>query len=97
MITLNSHSGRCRHRLDGFTSFKSLPRTHMITAEYDLARNEAHRYDEIPEKNGVHVTNKCYKGMPHAFGQYNYPVRGLTVSHEYIGDTCEMVREVHGL
>lgn len=79
------------------TNFKDLPRTHIITAEYDLSRDESHTYGDLIKKHGNEVTMKCYPGMPHAFGHYNHPERGLTQSHQYIDDTCEVIRSAHGL
>lgn len=79
------------------TSFKSLPRTHIVTAEYDLSRDESHRYGEKLREDGCELTMKCYPGMPHAFGHYNHPDRGLKKSHEYMEDTCEVIKAAHGL
>lgn len=78
-------------------NFKSLPRTHIVTAEFDLSRDESHQYGEKMRSEGNEVTMKCYAGMPHAFGHYNHPERGLKKSHEYVQDTCETIRLAHGL
>lgn len=76
-------------------SFIDLPPTHIITAEFDICRDEAHRYGEILAKNGNRITRKCYSGMPHAFGHYTHPQRGLSKGQEYIADTCEVLRRAH--
>jgi acetyl esterase/lipase len=78
-------------------SFKDLPPTHIITAEFDICRDEAHRYGELLVENGNKVTQKCYSGMPHAFGHYIHPGKGLAKSHEYLEDTCEILRKAHGV
>ena len=78
-------------------SFQGMPRTHIVTAEYDLSRDESYQYGELLKAAGNVVTMKCYSGMPHAFGHYNHPERGLTQSHQYIEDTSKVIREAHGL
>jgi len=35
--------------------------------------------------------------MPHAFGHYTDPERGLSKGHEYIRDTCMVLQQAHGL
>lgn len=78
-------------------NFEALPRTHIVTAEFDLSRDEAHGYGEKLREYGVEVSMKCYAGMPHAFGHYNHPERGLKKSQEYIEETGEVIRQAHGL
>ncbi|KAK5110938.1 hypothetical protein LTR62_005476 [Meristemomyces frigidus] len=78
-------------------NFTSLARTHIVTAEYDLSRDESHVYGDKLREHGNEVTMKCYQGMPHAFGHYNHPERGMRKSREYVDDTCEMIRSAHGL
>ena len=78
-------------------SFEGMPRTHIVTAEFDLSRDESHKYGELLKAAGNEVSMKCYAGMPHAFGHYNHPERGLGQSHQYIRDTGDVIREAHGL
>lgn len=52
-------------------SFRDLAPAHIITAEFDLTRDESETYGEILRKNGVLTTMKRYLGVPHAFGHYN--------------------------
>jgi acetyl esterase/lipase len=78
-------------------SFEGMPRTHIVTAEYDLSRDESHGYAELLKAAGNAVTVKCYAGMPHAFGHYNHPERGLKQSHQYIRDTSDVIREAHAV
>lgn len=73
----------------------SLPPAHIVTAEFDLARDEAEIYGAKLKEAGNKVTIKRYSGMPHAFGHYNHPERGLSRSHEYIQNTCEVLRDAH--
>jgi acetyl esterase/lipase len=78
-------------------SFKDLPRTHIITAEFDICRDEAHRYVELLKRDGNDVTQKCYKGVPHAFGHFTHPQKGLSKGREYTEDTIRLLRQVHGV
>ncbi|KXJ87922.1 alpha/beta hydrolase fold-domain-containing protein [Microdochium bolleyi] len=78
-------------------SFASLCPAHIVTAEFDLSRDESEKYGEMLRASGVPVTMKRYAGMPHAFGHYNHPERGLSQSREYILDTSEVIRKAHGL
>ncbi|KAH3973407.1 hypothetical protein HBI25_082130 [Parastagonospora nodorum] len=76
-------------------SFQNLSPAHIITAEFDLERDEGEYYGELLRKAGNNVTVKRYTGMPHAFGHYNHPERGLKKSFEYIEDTSRILRSVH--
>lgn len=76
-------------------SFANLPPAHIITAEFDLERDEGEYYGRLLQEAGSKVTMKRYTGMPHAFGHYNHPERGLKQSFEYIEDTSRLLREVH--
>lgn len=78
-------------------NFESLSPTHIVTAEFDLSRDESHAYGDILKKHGNKVTMKCYGGVPHAFGHYNHPERGLTKSRQYVDDTCEVIRSAHSV
>ncbi|KAH6696927.1 Alpha/Beta hydrolase protein [Plectosphaerella plurivora] len=76
-------------------SFQNLARAHIITAEFDVERDEGEYYGKLLRAGGNEVTAKRYLGVPHAFGHYNHPERGLKQSFEYIKDTSELLREVH--
>lgn len=76
-------------------SFKNLAPAHIITAEFDLERDEGEYYGELLRQAGNEVSIKRYKGMPHAFGHYNHPERGLKKSFEFIEDTSTLLRRVH--
>lgn len=76
-------------------SFENLPPAHIITAEFDLERDEGEYYGELLRKAGNKVTLKRYTGMPHAFGHYNHPERGLKKSFEYIEDTSRILQSAH--
>jgi acetyl esterase/lipase len=52
-------------------SLEGLAPAHLITAEFDLSRDETDVYGDMLEKSGVSVTCKRYLGVPHAFGHYN--------------------------
>ena len=76
-------------------NFNNLPRAHVITAEFDLERDEGEAYGKKMREAGNHVTMKRYAGMPHAFAHYNHPERGLPKSFEYIEDTARLLKSVH--
>lgn len=76
-------------------NFKDLPRAHIITAEFDLERDEGEEYGLKMLAAGNQVTMKRYQGVPHAFAHYNHPQRGLAKSFEYIEDTAELLRSTH--
>ena len=76
-------------------NFKGLPPAHIITAEFDLERDEGEVYGEKLRQAGNEVTMKRYLGVPHAFAHYNHPQRGLTKSFEYIEDTAKLLKKVH--
>ena len=66
-----------------------------MTAEYDLERDEGEFYGKMLMDVGNEVTMKRYAGVPHAFGYYNHPERGLSRSFEFIEDTAKVLRDVH--
>ena len=68
-----------------------------MIAEFDPGRDEEHYYGELLRKAGNKVQVKQYPGMPHAFGHYNHPERGLSQSREYIRDTAVALAEAHEL
>jgi acetyl esterase/lipase len=76
-------------------SFENLARAHIITAEFDLERDEGEFYGALMREAGNEVTIKRYTGVPHAFGHYNHPHRWLSQSFAYIEDTSKILREVH--
>ena len=70
---------------------------HIVTAELDLERDEGEWYAERLREAGNKVSCKRYPGVPHAFGHYNHPEKGLSKSFEFIKDTREVLRAAHGL
>lgn len=78
-------------------SFKDLAPAFIVTAEFDPGRDEAEYYGELLRKAGNQVQIKRYSGMPHAFGHYNHPEKGLSKSREYIRDTAAALAAAHGL
>lgn len=76
-------------------SFQNLARAHIITAGFDLERDEGEFYGRLLKEAGGRVTMKRYDGMPHAFAHYNHPERGLSQSFAYIEDTSEVIRNAH--
>ncbi|TDZ33517.1 Arylesterase [Colletotrichum trifolii] len=76
-------------------NFENLPPAHVVTAEFDLERDEEEYYGNLLRQAGNKVTMKRYAGVPHAFAHYNHPERGLSKSFEFIEDTTELLRVVH--
>lgn len=76
-------------------NLRNLPRAHVVTAEFDLERDEGELYGQMLKDAGNYVTVKRYAGCPHAFGHYNHPERGMAKSFEFIEDTAELLRSVH--
>ncbi|TDZ16743.1 Arylesterase [Colletotrichum orbiculare MAFF 240422] len=76
-------------------NFENLPPAHVVTAEFDLERDEGEYYGDLLRQAGNKVTMKRYAGVPHAFAHYNHPERGLSKSFEFIDDTTELLRVVH--
>ncbi|GMG00663.1 unnamed protein product [Aspergillus oryzae] len=77
-------------------SMKGLAPAHIVTAEFDVERDEAEYYGQLLREAGNQVTMKRYAGVPHAFAHYNHPTRGLSKSREFIRDTIKLLSEVHG-
>ncbi|KAL2212059.1 hypothetical protein CC79DRAFT_1364343 [Sarocladium strictum] len=76
-------------------NFKNLPPAHVVTAEFDLERDEGEVYGKKMLAAGNKVTMKSYEGVPHAFAHYNHPQRGLLKSFEFIEDTAVLLKSVH--
>ncbi|KAL3496083.1 Alpha/Beta hydrolase protein [Aspergillus germanicus] len=76
-------------------SFRNLAPAHIVTAEFDVERDEGEYYAELLRAGGNKVTTKRYLGVPHAFAHYNHPERGLSKSREFLRDTAELLRRVH--
>lgn len=76
-------------------SFKNLAPAHIVTAEFDVERDEGEYYGKLLRDAGNTVTMKRYAGVPHAFAHYNHPERGLSKSREFIKDSAELLRRAH--
>ncbi|KAL4961174.1 alpha/beta hydrolase [Aspergillus stella-maris] len=75
--------------------FKNLAPAHIVTAEFDVERDEGEYYGQLLKGADNNVTMKRYAGVPHAFAHYNHPARGLSKSHEFLRDTAALLREAH--
>ncbi|KAK1988195.1 Alpha/Beta hydrolase protein [Colletotrichum cereale] len=73
----------------------NLPPAHIITAEFDLERDEGEYYGKLLRDAGNQVSMKRYAGVPHAFAHYSHPERGLPKSFEFIDDTAELLKSTH--
>ncbi|KAJ4256216.1 hypothetical protein NW762_009294 [Fusarium torreyae] len=76
-------------------NFKNLSPAYIVTAEFDLERDEGEFYGQLLKNAGNSVTVKRYTGCPHAFAHYNHPERGLDKSFEFIADTVGLLKDVH--
>ncbi|KAL4744046.1 Alpha/Beta hydrolase protein [Aspergillus similis] len=76
-------------------SFENLAPAHIVTAEFDVERDEGEYYGKLLIEAGNAVTMKRYAGVPHAFAHYNHPDRGLSKSREFLGDSAKLLRAVH--
>ncbi|TID06832.1 Arylesterase [Colletotrichum higginsianum] len=73
----------------------NLPPAHIVTAEFDLERDEGEHYGRLLRDAGNRVSMKRYAGVPHAFAHFNHPERGLARSFEFIDDTAGLLRAAH--
>ncbi|KAL2867485.1 alpha/beta hydrolase [Aspergillus lucknowensis] len=76
-------------------SFENLAPAHIVTAEFDVERDEGEYYGSLLRDAGNAVTMKRYAGVPHAFAYYNHPERGLSKSREFLSDSAKLLRDVH--
>ncbi|KAL3425242.1 hypothetical protein PVAG01_04523 [Phlyctema vagabunda] len=76
-------------------NFKSLAPAFIVTAEFDVERDEGEYYGRLMSEAGNPVQIKRYLGVPHAFAHYNCPTKGLSKAHEYVRDTCLVLKEAH--
>lgn len=74
---------------------RGLAPAHVVTAEFDVERDEGEYYAYLLREAGNQVSVKRYKGVPHAFAQYNHPQRGLSKSREFMRDSAELLSRVH--
>lgn len=63
-------------------SLEGLAPAHLVTAEFDLSRDETETYGEMLKAAGVPTTMKRYLGVPHAFGHYNVSETGLRMLNQ---------------
>ncbi|KAL4865119.1 hypothetical protein BDV12DRAFT_200402 [Aspergillus spectabilis] len=76
-------------------SFSNLAPAHIVTAEFDVERDEGEYYGNLLEIAGNCTTMKRYSGVPHAFAHYNHPERGLSKSREFLQDSARLLRGAH--
>jgi len=55
----------------------------VVTAEYDVLRDEGERYADRLREDGVDVEEVSYAGQPHGFVNFDFPAAKL--AHEVIG------------
>jgi len=76
-------------------NFSNLAPALIITAEFDVERDEGEYYGRLLEEAGNHVVVRRFQGVPHAFAHYNCPERGLSKAQEYVEYTCLMLQQAH--
>ena len=68
---------------------ESFPKTHVITAELDILRDEGQYYVKYLKQNGVSVTHHQYDNTPHGFfGSSVFP-HGRTA----LFSVCDVIRD----
>lgn len=71
--------------------FAGLPQTHIITAEYDVLRDEGEQYVNRLKESGVPTTHRRYDGMIHGFVQ----LAGVfDVGRDAVDDIATVIRDV---
>ncbi len=68
---------------------KDLPPAYVLTAEFDVLRDEGEAYASRLEKAGVHVQLRRYDGMIHGFVHMSSV---FDVAHEAINEICAVIR-----
>ncbi|KAK0119632.1 hypothetical protein ONS95_011070 [Cadophora gregata] len=76
-------------------NFSNLAPALIITAEFDVERDEGEYYGRLLQEAGNHVVVRRFTGVPHAFAHYNCPERGLSKARQYVDYTCLMLRQAH--
>jgi acetyl esterase len=71
------------------TSLAGLPPTHLITAEYDVLRDEGEQFAGRLQAAGVPTTARRYNGMIHGFVHFAEP---FDVGKQALADLGEVVR-----
>ena len=71
----------------GNADLKKAPRTHVITAEYDVLVDEGAEYANVLRNAGVEVTYKRYNNTVHGF--FGSPL--LTHGRAAMDDVCELI------
>lgn len=77
-------------------NFAHLAPALIVTAEFDVERDEGEYYGRLLEEAGNRVVVRRFLGVPHAFAHYNCPEKGLSKAHEYVKYTCLMLQKAHG-
>jgi acetyl esterase len=72
-----------------FGDLSKLPRTHIITAEYDPLRDEGREYYQALKEAGVNVTIAHYDNTAHGFYGAEYLV---THGKQSVIDTAEVIK-----
>jgi len=70
-------------------NLQQLPPTHIVTAEYDVLRDDGEQFVKSLEEAGVPVTHKCYDGMLHGFIHF---CGIFDVGREAISDIATVIR-----
>jgi acetyl esterase len=73
-----------------FGDLTKLPRTHIITAEYDVLRDEGIEYYETLRSLGVNVTHAHYDNTVHGFYGAEYFV---THGKQSVIDTATLIKQ----
>lgn len=72
-------------------SSKVFAPAHIVTAEFNVERDEGEHYGKLLEDAGNIVSMKRYSGVPYAFALYNHPGRGLSKSREFLKGSAHLL------
>ncbi|KAL4883584.1 hypothetical protein BJY04DRAFT_184924 [Aspergillus karnatakaensis] len=76
-------------------SFDNLAPAHIVTAEFDVERDEGEYYGKLLETAGNRVSMTRYAGVPHAFAHYNHPEKGLSKSRQFLTESAQLLKRAH--
>lgn len=76
-------------------NFANLAPALIVTAEFDVERDEGEYYGRLLQEAGNHVVVRRFSGVPHAFAHYNCPEKGLSKAREYVKYTCSVLQQAH--
>lgn len=74
-----------------------LPAAHVVTAEFDILRDQGKEYADKLQSAGVLVHYKCYPGQLHSFIGFATSQYGTNVGLHAIADVAKQLRTQLGM